>query len=403
MGGNKKKILLIHHWSSIGGLGISLFNTWKSLKQQYNVITYIPDKPPSLFNFLQSKGLNPKTYSFTCGQIPYYSGGSNLFKPGFWYLLANALFQVPYWSKVISKEQPDLIIVNSKVLCWMGKLFKSTKSICFVRETIKGKSTNFINRIMKSMLEDFTIVSFLSEYDLLQTDLNKAISVVSPDFLYVEDYVDKCGREFACKQLGVDTNSFNVAFVGGIDKLKGIDVAMKAIGILKNENINLLVAGNGIESIASIDTENLFNKIIKRKLIKFSKEIKAYIKEKEIKNNIRFVGVQNDISVLFSASDVLIFPMKEPHQARPAFEIGVQKKPVIISNFPNIHEFIKDGVNGLTFEPDNPESLAGAILKLKNDKELLEKLGVSNYKYTMKYHTEAYAMRKLKDKIDEIL
>lgn len=398
-----KKILLIHHWSSVGGSGISLFSTWQALKHQYNVIAYIPDSPPSLLNFLRSKGLNPKTYSFTCGQIPYYSGGSNLFKPGFWYLLINALFQIPYWKKVISEEQPDLIIVNSKVLSWMGKLFKKTKSICFVRETIKGESTNCINRIMKNMLEDFTLVSFLSKYDLRQTGLNNAVTVVSPDFLYLEDYADKLGREFACTQFNINPSSFNVVFVGGIDKLKGIDLAVQAIEILKNENIKLLIAGNDIGDIPDGGTKSFFSKIIERKSIKFSKEIKSYINDKGIKNNIRFVGVQNDVSALFSASDVLIFPMKEPHQARPAFEIGAQKKPVIITDFPNIREFIKDDINGLTFEPGNPKSLAHAILRLKNDNNLLKRLGYCNYEYTMKFHTERYAMGALIEKIDEIL
>lgn len=398
-----KKVLIIHHWSSIGGSGISLFNTWQSLQCQYNIITYIPDSPPSLMHFLQSKGLNPKTYSFTCGQIPYYSGGSNLSKPGFWYLLLNALFQIPYWKKVIAEEQPDLIIVNSKVLCWMGKLFKKTKSICFVRETIKGRPANLINRVMKNMLEDFTLVAFLSKYDLFQTDLNKAMTVVSPDFLYLEDYVDKCGREFACKQLGVDSSSFNVAFVGGIDKLKGIDIAVQAMEILQNENISLLVAGNDIGAITDGGTKNFLTKIIKRKSVKFSKEIKSYIDDKCINKCIKFVGIQNDISILFSASDILIFPMKEPHQARPAFEIGAQKKPVVITDFTNIHEFVEDGVNGLTFEPGNPTALAQAILRLKNDKDLLEKLGNTNYEYTMKYHREVYAMGALAEKINEIL
>ena len=86
------------------------------------------------------------------------------------------------------------------------------------------------------------------------------------------------------------------------------------------------------------------------------------------------------MSVPFAACDILIFPMKEPHQARPAFEIGVQQKPVIITDFPNIHELVKDGVNGLTFDPDNAEALAQAILILKSDKELLKRLGYLYWK-----------------------
>jgi glycosyltransferase involved in cell wall biosynthesis len=402
-GGFMKKILFIHHWSTIGGSGISLFNTWQALKSDYDIVTYIPESPPSLFKFLESKGLEPKTYSFTCGQIPYYSGGSNLLKPGFWYLIVNAIKQVPYWKKVIKQENPDLIIVNSKVLCWMGRIFKGNKSLCFVRETIKGKPTGVINKIMKKMLEDFTIVSFLSEYDLIQTDLKVASSVVSPDFLYPQNYIDRLGKKQACEQLNVDSNSFNIAFVGGVDKLKGIDIAIKAMNYLKDENITLLVAGNDIGDIVQKNKSSILTRTFRRKSIKFSKYVKSYLNHNGLKNSVKFIGVQNDISNLFSAVDILIFPMKEPHQARPAFEIGVQKKPVIISDFPNISEFVKDGVNGLTFQANDPKALAKAILKLKDDKDLLKKLGESNYEYTIKYHTEEYAMKPIIDKIQEII
>lgn len=399
----RKKILLIHHSGLLGGAGISLYNTWKAFKKKYDIVSCIPNDPPDLLRFLREKGLNPHTFNFRLGKLTYYSGGNNLLKPKFWYHALHSLFQISYWKKIISEEQPDLIIVNSKVLCWMGKLFKKTKSLCFVRETILRSPKKIMNRIMRNMLDNFTVVAFLSEYDLHQTELNKAITVVSPDFLDITEYKDKLGREIACKNLNINSRSFNFLFVGGIDRLKGIDLALKAINILKNENITLVVAGNELGNISGNDIRYLISKIKKRKTIQFSKQIKAYIKQKSIEDKVKFIGIQNDMSVPFAACDILIFPMKEPHQARPAFEIGVQKKPVVITDFPNIREFVKDRVNGLTFEPANAEALAQAILKLKSDKKLLKRLGYSNYEYTMKYHTERYAMGTLMNKIDEIL
>ena len=400
-----KKILLIHHSGLIGGAGISLFYTWMALKKQYNVVCYIPNNPSDLWMFLKERGLNPRTFPFRLGKLTYYSGGNKLINPKFWYHAFNSLFQISYWKKVINEEQPDLVIVNSKVLCWMGIVFKALnkKSLCFVRETIPENPENIINRLMRCMLDTFTMVAFLSEYDLNQTRLKKAESVVSPDFLEVANYEDKLGRKIACQNINISSNSFNVLFVGGMDKLKGIDLLVKAANIIKNEDITFIVAGKDFGDAPIKSVKSLFKKIKIRENIKFARGIKAYIKNQCIENKIKFIGIKKDISIAFSACDVLVFPMKEPHQARPAFEIGVQKKPVIITNFSNVREFVKDGYNGLTFEPNNPKQLAKAILKLKNDKELLEKLGENNYKYTMKYHTESYAMDMLIKKIDEIL
>lgn len=397
-----KKILFIHHWSTVGGSGISLYNTWKSLESKFEIVSYIPDKPSDLFEFLKSKNLVAKTYSFTCGQIPYYSGGSNFYKPGFWYLILNAIKQISYWKKIIKLEAPDIIMVNSKVLCWMAPLFKGKKSVCFVRETIKGSPQNLLNKIMNRFLEKFSLVSFLSEYDLTQTNLKNPLTVVSPDILDPEEYIDIYGKKEACSLLKVDSNTFNIAFVGGLDQLKGIDVAIKAMKYLRNEKISLIVAGMDVSSKPN-NIKNVFKRMTIRKSVKFAKKVKEYIEDNNLESLIKFVGVQTDISLVYSASEVLVFPMKKPHQSRPAFEIGIQCKPVIISDFKNIREFIKDGENGLVFEPNNPEKLANAILALKSNSSLLERMGKFNYSYSMQFHTEKYAISELLDAIHKML
>jgi len=391
----KKKIIFIQHWSSLGGSGISLYYTWESLLKYYDITVYIPEKPYDLYRYLRIKGLTPKTYNFVCGQIPYYSGGSSIFKIGFWYLLIKCIFQINYWRKIILIENPDIIMVNSKVLCWMICLFKNRKSVCFVRETIKGNPKNLINCFMKFFLEKFSVVSFLSNFDLFQTNLKNPLTVVSPDILNINEYLDSLGKYKACRLLKVDSSTFNLAFVGGIDKLKGVDIIVKAMCYLKNQNVRLIIAGN------DISLHNSPRKWI-NKNSRFSMNIKKYLKNNGLDPYISFVGLQKDISIVYSASDVLIFPMKEPHQARPAFEIGVQKKTVIITNFNNIAEFIQHNKNGLVFESNNPKDLAEKILELKENESLRSELGKTNFQFTMSYHTPEFSINKLISILDKI-
>ena len=354
----------------------------------------------TLFDFLVDKNLNPKTYPFACGQFPYYSGGSSPIKPAFWYSLYKAISQIPFWKNVIKDENPDIIIVNSKVLCWMGGLCKGKVSVCMVRETIKGNPNSIINRLMKGFLEKFSLVSFLSEYDLNQTKLKKASSVVSPDFLFCENYIDQIGKRNSCDRLGVNPRNFNIAYLGGISRLKGLDLALKAIKICREDNINLIIAGNNISDIIDYKQSGYHQKFLHYFRIRYAKNIKNYIKNNKLQDRVIFVGVQKDVSIIYSACDILIFPMRKPHQARPAFEIGVQRKPVIITDFPNIREFVKDGLNGLVFKPDDPKSLSIAILKLKQDRVLLDKLGQANYNFTLNLHTESFAMQNLMNAIN---
>jgi glycosyltransferase involved in cell wall biosynthesis len=284
----KKKILMIHHSGLIGGAGISFYNTWLALEEKYSVVSYIADDPPDLLMFLRDKGLNPHTFPFRLGKLTYYSGGNNLLKPRFWYHALHSLFQISYWKKIICKEQPDLIIVNSKVLCWMGRIFKkfNIKSVCFVRETILGSPKKLMNRIMRNMLEDFTLVSFISNYDLRETGLAKAKAVVSYNVLDVANYYDKLGKIAACEQLNIPSDSFNVLFVGGINHLKGIDIAVRASASLKNEDITLVVAGSDSGAVPNIRFRSLPDILKRRNSIRFSKAVKKYIKNESIEEKV---------------------------------------------------------------------------------------------------------------------
>ena len=401
----KKKILMIHHSGLIGGAGVSFYNLWAELKNEYIVTAYIANKPFDYISFLKEKGLEPKEVPFRMGKLTYYSGGNKLTNPKFWYHALNSVFQIKYWRRIISAEKPDLIIVNSKVLCWMGLIFKSLniKSICFVRETIPGDTNSIMNKLMKKMLERFDLVAFISRFDLKQTNLIGSKTIVFKNSLDINEYKGAIEKREACSILNISSKKFNVLFVGGIDMLKGIDVAVEAMRILDDKDINLLVAG---KDFGYVDKKNSMSKITalkKRKAIRFSKNMKNIIKNENLEGNIKFLGVQKDMSLLYSACDILIFPMKKPHQARPVFEIGVQSKPVIISDFPHIEEFVEHGVNGLKFRPNDATELAKSIIQLKEDQDLLRELGCNNYQLTIKNHIKEVNIRKFTNAINELL
>jgi|GEM_PF-1204363 len=398
-----KKILFIHNCGLLGGGGISLYFTIKHLSSFYNLVCYIPESPSQLSDFLNSKNITIKKYNFKNGSIPYYSGGHSLSSPRFWYHSLLPFLNIKYWKKTIEKEAPDLIIVNSKVMCWMGYLFKNIKSMCFVRETMKGNSSNFINRIIFNMLNKFSLISFLSEYDLHQMKTTGPRKFVAPDFLDLEEYKSKITREEACQQIGINPQKFNVLFVGGINELKGIDLAIKAIQKIKNDNIKLVVAGDISEIKYRSNLKDFIKKLLQRKHNKFRKDIINYIDKKKISKYINFVGLQSDMADLYTSCDILIFPMKEPHQSRPLFEIGVQRKTAILPNFPNITEFLHDNVNGLVFEPGNPKDLADKIVKLYENENLLNRLGNENYNFTKKFHSKEKCLNIIVREINNLI
>ena len=113
----REKILLIHHSGLLGGAGLSLYNTWIELNKKYDVCCYVPDNPPELKYFLQNKGLKPKFFNYRLGKITFYSGGNGPTNLQFWYHFFRIFFHKDKWKLILDKEKPDLVVVNSMVLC----------------------------------------------------------------------------------------------------------------------------------------------------------------------------------------------------------------------------------------------------------------------------------------------
>jgi glycosyltransferase involved in cell wall biosynthesis len=82
-----------------------------------------------------------------------------------------------------------------------------------------------------------------------------------------------------------------------------------------------------------------------------------------------------------SRADVLVIPLHDSATARyftsplKLFEAMAAARPIIASDLPSVREVLTDGVNALLVPPGDPEALAAAITRLRDDEELRQSLG----------------------------
>jgi len=398
-----KKIMIIHHSGSIGGAGVSVYNTIISLKDDYEVVIYCPSKPSDFSEYLYEKGINVKTYDFPIGTIHNFSGGPPAYSPGFLKGIINISKYRGEWERILRTENPNLVIANSKTLAWTALLFRkmNIKSICYVRETRKKSLTNFWNNIQRSLLDKFEGVIFISRYDQKTESLRNAKTQVVPNFIDLESYKQNRSRNEICNSFDIGSDSFNILFVGGMLRIKGFDVAVKSMKYLKNSNVKLVVAGDPLFHYRQENT--IYSKIYNFAKKRYENMINSFVEKEKLQNQIIKIGIQKKMVDVYSIADVLIFPANEPHQARPVFEAGALKIPVIMPDFPNTKEYVIHGDNGLIFQRKNPKSLAKSIKTLINDEKYRRKLGENNFEYTSKQHTKETSEKLLKDMIENIL
>ena len=392
------KILFIHHSGILGGAGVSLINVVKYVAESHDVYVGVSSDPSDILDLLKKISLeNPRikvfSYGRRIGAITYYSGGDSVLSARLFYRFFLTVSQRKYWNKKIREIDPDVVITNSKILCWMSRLseVKRRKSICFVRETVKGNKNSFLNSYISKKLDDYDKVVFLSDYDRKRENLKMVDSVVVHNFISSKQFDTSKTKQQALGNLELPKQGFFVLYVGGVSEMKGFDLVLQAV-LRMSSDVNLIVAGN--------DFEQAQNTKSKREKA-YANKWRSYITENDKNHQIHFVGRVKDMSNCYAACDVLVFPMRSPHQSRPAFESGLFKKPVIISDFANISEFVRDGENGFKVTPNSVSSIVEKIVLLKNDSKLKDNLGYNNYLNTIENHSQEKSCETIKSIIEE--
>ena len=153
-------------------------------------------------------------------------------------------------------------------------------------------------------------------------------------------------------------------FLGRFSRIKGIDILLHAIKILKNKpelkNFKFVIMG--------VD-------------FGFQNQMINMIKEFDIENNITIIKnpSRSDVIAAYSESEFLILPSRWELSPLTPLEGFAFKKPTISTNSHGIPSTITHNENGILVENENFTELSEAVLELINNKEKCLKLGLTGY------------------------
>ena len=216
---------------------------------------------------------------------------------------------------------------------------------------------------IRKIINDASVISVANEYEQkIFSSLNKKSRIeIIRNGINLKKLVSK--HNFKEKY---QINSNFILFVGRFSKSKGIETLINAFSIVKNElkdsDIHLVIMGVDFGYQAEME------KLIKK--LNLSEEIKV------IKNPPR-----DDVISAYGESEFLVLPSQWELSPLVPLESFAFKKPVISTNSHGIPYTVQNNKNGILVEPENSLELSNAIVKLLNDSELREKLGLSGYNF----------------------
>jgi glycosyltransferase involved in cell wall biosynthesis len=160
------------------------------------------------------------------------------------------------------------------------------------------------------------------------------------------------------------SETVNILSVGRFHKEKNYETLLKAIALLKEYKIKLILVGEG-------DEKEKYESIIKSKSL-----------------DVELMAPQRDLTQFFKDADICILTsIRDP---LPTFMLqsGLHKKPFIGSDVDGIPEVIKNGENGLLFGKKHEFELSEKIKLFIEDKLLAEKCAGNLNRLVSEKYTE---------------
>ena len=402
-GAMKKKLLFFHHCGTVGGAGISGLNFLNCVpKENYEIIIYTVSNPEGMATLYNEKGYtvcksgaDPVAFTHCVGSEKFALSPRALLN---YYKVSRSKKSV---EQIIVREKPDVVVANSMTLFWIGKIAKkyNAQTICFFRETyIEGLFGIRTKHIKNNLSKYFDKIAFISNYELVRSAEIKSQKMTIYNMVQPDGY-DRYTQEEARDSLGLPKDNFYILYVGGFNELKGAKVLLEAMSLIQNTNIKVLFVGGDLNDIAPKKNEGNTLKRIKNCFIKsYNTKCAQLINKYQLQDKVIFFKNQKDISRFYCAANALVFPMIKPHQARPIFEAGYAKIPVIVTNFENIKE-LADESTCFLFKNKDYKDLATKIEYVYNHPEEGTAKVLKNYENTLKRH----GPQTYKEQIDLLL
>lgn len=169
--------------------------------------------------------------------------------------------------------------------------------------------------------------------------------------------------------------AWRLAYIGRIDRQKGVDTAVEALKHLP-EHTTLSIWGSGEAS--------------------YVEEMRARAVALGLGNRVRFRGFveREDLYSAYSEADAVVFPVRweEPFGLVPLEGMGVGR-PVVATARGGTREFVRHEHNALIFDADDDRALAACVIRLAGDDALRDRLVENGRQTAAEYTMSGFAER----------
>ena len=251
--------------------------------------------------------------------------------------------------KLIKQKSPDIVHTHASLAGRIAARLCGCK-IVHTRHSVfapSGRSFAFLNQRLSDAI---IAVSPAAKENLVQMGIKpESISVIYNGIKPLRRYSEEEKADIRVKY-GIKPNAFVVSQLARLVDIKGHDYTLDAAK--KWPNITVLIAGDGPHEA----------------------HLRRRVKEESI-SNVIFLGFIDKVADIHNISDLQINTSygteATSYSLLDGMSLGI---PAVVSDFGGNPYVITDGKNGLIFPQKNADALAEAVLQIKNDTDLHNRL-----------------------------
>ena len=254
--------------------------------------------------------------------------------------------------KILKEKKPEVLdtyLIHSNLF---GRIFGRIFGVKINISSIRSDYSKFqilkrIDKITRKraslyILNSRALISYVHDKNQVPMDKIKIL----PNGIDLNEIQGKLDKNYDVRrELQLNDDNFIVTFAGRLIKDKNLATLIKAMKYV-DDSIHLIIAGDGPER----------------------NDLLQLIKNLNITDKVHFLGPRQDVFNILNSSNVFILPSIREGMSNALLEAMALKRICIVSNIPQNKELIKDGVNGMIFNPLNEKELASKIMKVYSNK-----------------------------------
>jgi D-inositol-3-phosphate glycosyltransferase len=170
-------------------------------------------------------------------------------------------------------------------------------------------------------------------------------------------------RTVARREIGYGSGRL-LLFVGRLERLKGAEVAIRALGLLRDrrhDDVRLLILGEDSQEGDESEKDRL----------------KGIATEVGVRDRVDFVGsvAHHELPYFYAAADVCVMPSYSESFGLVALEAQACGCPVVASGVSGLRSVVRDEVSGYLIDEHDPAAYAERIGRLLENSELAQQMG----------------------------